>query len=91
MPEGEDNSSVEMLMDERDRLQKIRVLKESEGGKALIDLTVINVLNTMRQLSLSDKDPLSATLKANLDMLALLANAKDNEDAVNDLIAESLI
>ena len=79
-----------MLKDERDQFHKIRVLKESEGGKALIDLTVINVITAMRQLALSDKDPLSATLKANLDMLALLANAKDNEEAVNELITEAL-
>lgn len=85
LPEGQ-----EVLLDQRDQFHKIRVLKESEGGKELIALTVLTVINTMRQLSQSDKDPLCATLKANLDMLALLSNAKENEDAVNELIKEAL-
>jgi len=90
LPQGEDNSQLESEMDQRDQFHKLRVLKESEGGKELISLTIVTIINTMRHLAVSDKDPLSATLKANLDLLDLLNGAKENEDHANELITEAL-
>ena len=81
---------VEELMDQKDQLHNIKVLKESPGGQELIKLLVADVITSMRKLALSDKVPLSATLKANLDLLHLLMNAKDNEEIVDEAIAEAL-
>lgn len=86
----ERSPETEELMDQKDMLHDIKVLKESKGGQELIKLITQDVITSMRKLALSDKDPLSATLKANLDLLTLLMNAKENEEAVDQMIEEAL-
>jgi len=81
---------IEQLKDEKDKFHDLKVLKESKGGEILIATVTQDILNTMRKLGARDKDPLSATLKANLDLLALLMGAKENEEAVDEMIKDTL-
>ena len=76
--------------DELDKFRDLSSLQTTPGGKRLIEALVENIINTMWKLSNSDKDPLSADLKANLDLLALLKGAKENEEAVITDIKEAL-
>lgn len=80
------------LAEQADKLQDIRVLYESAGGKALTSLLVQDVLNAMNKLAYStdEREKNCATLRANLDLIKLLVNAGDNEEEVDRMIEEAL-
>jgi len=80
------------LAEQADQLQDIKVLYESNGGKVLVDLLVKEVTNTMNKLAYGtdDREKNCATLRANLDLIKLLVNAKDNEAEADRMIAEAL-
>ena len=76
--------------DELDKFHDLTALQTTAGGKRLIEALLDNIISSMWKLANSDKDPLSATLKANLDLLALLKCAKENEEEVIKDIKEAL-
>lgn len=80
------------LAEQADQLQDIKVLYESAGGKVLVNLLVKEVVITMNKLAYStdDREKNCATLRANLDLIRLLVNAKDNEAEADRMIAEAL-
>ena len=80
------------LAEQADQLQDIKVLYESNGGKVLVDLLGKEVVNTMNKLAYTtdDREKNCATLRANLDLIKLLVNAKDNEAEADRMIAEAL-
>lgn len=90
MTQKKRSPEVEALMDQKDHLHAIRVLKESDGGKELIKVLTAGVVSCMRIVANDTEYPKGAALKANLSLLTILMNAKDNEEIVDQAIEEAL-
>jgi hypothetical protein len=80
------------LAEQADTLQDIKVLYESNGGKSLVKTLTKDVVNAMNSLAYGTehREQNCARLRANLDLLKLLVNAKDNEEEADRIIAEAL-
>ena len=80
------------LAKQADTLQDIKVLYESNGGQALARTVTQDVINAMNNLAYGteNREQNCARLRANLDLLKLLVNAKDNEEEADRIIAEAL-
>ena len=80
------------LAEQADQLQDIKVLHQSAGGKVLVNLLVKDTINAMNKLAYStdEREKYCATLRANLDLIKLLVNAKDNEAEADRMIQDAL-
>jgi len=96
-------SRVKQLKDERpdlvdlaeqaDQLHDIKALHESNGGKALVELLMKDVVGVVHRLTTAkpeERDALCERLKANLNLAKLIINAEDNEAHLDQMIADNL-
>ena len=83
---------MEMLeqLQQRDEYHAIKVVGDTEGGKALIDYLVGQIMGTIHRLANSDADPLCAHLQANMNLLRVLLKAEDNEKMLDEVLEEAL-
>jgi hypothetical protein len=85
------------LAEQADKLQDIKALADTNGGKEIIKLLLTDAVNAMRKMSTnyatythSDFIAQCATINANVSLAKLLINSKDNLEYLDEQIAELL-
>jgi hypothetical protein len=80
------------LAEQADTLQDIKVLYETNGGKALVKTITKDIISSMNNLAYGteDREQHCARMRASLDLLKLLVNSKETEEAIDEIIADSL-
>ena len=85
------------LAEQADKLQDIKALGDTNGGKELVRLLLTDAVNAARKMAnnyttytQNDFIAQCATIKANTDLARLILSAKDNVDYLDEEIARIL-
>lgn len=85
------------LAEQADKLQDIKALGDTNGGKELVTLLLTDVVNNVRKLSNNYSSytqqefiATCATMKANTDLAKLITSAESNLDYLDEEIARLL-
>ena len=86
------NPEVQDLVEQAEALHEIKALYDQPGGKQLVSLLLKDVVSTVHLLANGnqERDMLCERLKANLNLARLLIKAEENEQHLDDLIADAL-
>jgi len=92
-----DNADALMLAELYDDNHDIKAFADLPGGKKLADMLTQEVVSSVNRivsdrskLTLTDYQTLAADLSANLRLLRMLQNAKENETILEEQIADAL-
>jgi uncharacterized protein YerC len=88
---GISTETVEILADELDRIQDLKILFKSDGGKAMLDRLVSNCASALNKMYSAENPTLDfllahlAKYKANIDLLAEFQDIAAEEEISNQL------
>ena len=85
------------LAEQADKLQDIKALGDTNGGKELVNLLLTDAVNAARKMannyttySQNDFIAQCATIRANTDLARLILSAEDNLEYLDEQIAQLL-
>lgn len=89
----EERPDLQDLVNEADKLHDIKALYDTDGGKQIVQLLLKDVVSTVHTITNAEPEKmpqLAERLKANLNLVKLFVKAGENEEHLDNLIADAL-
>lgn len=94
----EKNPELADMLEDSERLHALKVVLDQEGGKMLVDSLLADIIGAVNRLAYESRTSTHvelladcATLRANMDIVQVLHQAKSNEKEIDEILREKII